>query len=122
VKPIAIYPDAPGFKASGPSEQAATAINGTAKTLREQVLKIIAASPAGLSADAVADRLGKSILSVRPRVSELRRLGEIQPTTKRAKYESGMSATIWVRSPPLPGPDPAGDQPSASPSETGGQL
>jgi hypothetical protein len=104
-----VYPDSPGFKASGPSEQAATAISSsTAKTLRDQVLKTIANAPAGLSADAVADRLGRSVLSVRPRVSELRRLGEIRPTTARAKNESGMTATIWVQSPPLPGPDPAG--------------
>jgi len=100
------YPDVAGFKAPGPSEQAANTISGTAKTLREQVLKTISEAPAGLSADAVADRLGKSVLSVRPRVSELRRLGEIRPTTQRAKNQSGMSATIWVQSPPLPGPDP----------------
>ena len=101
-----IYPDAPGFKVAGPSEQAAEAISNSAKTLRDQVLKTIADAPAGLSADAVADRLGKSVLSVRPRVSELRRLGEIRPTTQRVKNESGMSATIWAQSPPLPGPDP----------------
>jgi hypothetical protein len=100
------YPDQPGWKAAGPSEQAANAVSGTAKTLRDQVLKTISDAPAGLSADAVADRLGKSVLSVRPRVSELRRLGEIRPTTQRAKNESGMTATIWVQSPPLPGPDP----------------
>jgi hypothetical protein len=106
MKPTGIYPDAPGFKVSGPSEQAATAISRTAKTLRDQVLETIANAPTGLSADAVAERLGKSVLSVRPRVSELRRIGQIQPTTQRAKNESGMSATIWVQSPPLAGPDP----------------
>jgi hypothetical protein len=61
-RPPKEYPDAPGFKASGPSEQAATAISSTAKTLRDQVLKTIAEAPAGLSADAVADRLGRSVL------------------------------------------------------------
>jgi hypothetical protein len=100
------YPTTPGFKAAGPSEQAATAISNTVKTLREQVLKTISEAPTGLSADAVAERLGKSVLSVRPRVSELRRLGEIRPTTQRAKNQSGMTATVWVQSPPLPGPDP----------------
>jgi hypothetical protein len=99
------YPDQPGFKASGPSEQAATAISRSARTLRDQVLKTIADAPAGLSADAVADRLGRSVLSVRPRVSELRRLGEIRPTTQRVKNASGMGATVWVQSPPLPGPE-----------------
>jgi hypothetical protein len=100
-----VYPDTPGFKMPGPSEQAAVAIAGTAKTLREQVLLAFQQSPCGLTADAVANRLGKSILSVRPRVSELRRRGEIRPASgQRGKNESGMSATVWVVSPPLPGP------------------
>jgi hypothetical protein len=99
-----IYPDAPGFKAHGPSEQAATAIAGTAKTLREQVLCAFQQAPGGLTADAVAGRLGKSILSVRPRVSELHRQGEIRPAGGRGKNDSGLSATVWVVSPPLPGP------------------
>ena len=101
------YPNYPGFKVPGPSQDAATAISSTAGTLRDKVLKTIADAPDGLSADEVADRLNKSVLSVRPRVSELRRAGEIRPTMQRAKNESGMSATIWVQSPPLPGPDPA---------------
>ena len=98
------YPDHAGFKVSGPSEQAAVAINRTAKTLRDQVLRTFQQAPRGLTADAVADRLGKSILSVRPRVSELRRRGEIRPASHRGKNDSGLSATIWVISPPLPGP------------------
>lgn len=99
------YPDQPGFKASGTSEQAADKIRSTAKTLRDQVLRTFQQTPGGLTADAVADRLGKSILSVRPRVSELRRQGEIRPASgQRGKNDSGMSAIVWVVSPPLPGP------------------
>lgn len=33
------YPDAPGFKVSGPSEQAAEAISGTANKMRAAVLR-----------------------------------------------------------------------------------
>lgn len=98
------YPDSPGYKSVGPSSDAARAIASTAKTLREKVLRTIAAAPAGLSADAVADRLGQSVLSVRPRVSELHRSGEIRKTKGRATNASGLSATVWVASPPLPGP------------------
>jgi hypothetical protein len=97
------YPDGAGFKSNGPSQEAAQAIERTAKTLRDQVLRTFQQSPQGLTADAVADRLGKSILSVRPRVSELHRQGEIRPAGDRGKNDSGMSATIWVISPPLPG-------------------
>lgn len=96
------YPDNPGFKSAGASQEAAQAIAGHAKTLRARVLGEIASTPAGLSADAVADRLGASILSVRPRVSELHRSGEIRKSQERAKNESGMAAAVWVIAPPLP--------------------
>jgi hypothetical protein len=94
------YPDAPGFRVSGPSEKAAIAIGGVAKTLRSQVLRTIAAAPQGLTADEVADN--RSVLSVRPRVSELHRQGEIQQTAFRGKNASGMTASVWTLSPPLP--------------------
>lgn len=98
------YPTSPGFKVVGPSAEAARAIADRAKTLRDRVLGAIKAEPAGLSADQVAGKLGESILSVRPRVSELCRAGEIRKTEARAKNASGMSATVWVVSPPLHGP------------------
>ena len=100
-----MYPESPGFKAAGPSEQAAKAIAGTAKTLRDKVLQTIAATPAGITADEIATKLNKSPFSVRPRVSELRRLGEIRPADSRGKNESGMTASLWVVSPKLGGTD-----------------
>jgi hypothetical protein len=96
------YPDAPGFRVSGPSEQAATAVAGMARPLRHQVRNAIANAPHGLTADEVAARLGKSILSIRPRVAELHRQGEIRQTGARGKNSSGMTASVWVLSPPLP--------------------
>ena len=95
------YPDAPGFKTSGPSEEAAHAIAGFAPTLRDRVLAAIGEAPQGLTADVVACRLNKSVLSVRPRVSELHRLGEIRQSGARRKNVSGMTASIWVIAPPL---------------------
>jgi hypothetical protein len=103
------YPDAPGFKASGPSEQVATAISSTAKTLRDQVREVIAMSPSGVTADDVAFKLNRSILSVRPRVSELRRLGDIRQAEGRGKNQSGMSASRWVIAPPLQPESPRPD-------------
>jgi hypothetical protein len=96
-----IYPDAPGFRVSGPSEQAAKAIAPIAKTLRDLVRQTIAASPGGLTADEVAVALNRSVLSIRPRVSELHRNGEIQQTDRRGTNESGLTATIWVISPSI---------------------
>ena len=89
------YPDAPGFKVSGPSEQAAKTITGKAAKLRRAVLEQIAQYPGGITADEVAKDLNLSVLSVRPRVSELRRNGEIEQTGGRRKNESGMTATVW---------------------------
>src|SRR3977135_4331777 len=98
-----VYPDAPGFKASGPSQDAAKAISSTAARMRAAVLTKIAQRPAGATADKIAHELGLSVLSVRPRVSELKRAGEIRPTSARRKNDSGMTATVWQLPPPLPG-------------------
>ena len=42
-----IYPDAPGFKVSGTSEQAAEAVTGTANKMRAAVLAQLAQYPGG---------------------------------------------------------------------------
>jgi hypothetical protein len=43
----------------------------------------------------VVGDLNLSVLSVRPRVSELKRTGKIKQTGARRKNESGMTATVW---------------------------
>lgn len=98
-----VYPDAPGFKTAGPSQDAAKAITGKANRMRAMVLQKIAQCPAGATADEIAHDLGLSVLSVRPRVSELKRTGEIRQTGTRRKNDSGMTATVWQLAPPLPG-------------------
>ncbi len=90
------YPDSPGFKAHGPSEEAAAKIASTASVIRAKVLAVFeAAHPAGRTADEVAKDLHLSVLTVRPRVSELHRDGELEKTPERGTNESGMSATVW---------------------------
>ena len=89
------YPDEPGFKAEGPSQQAAQAVAGTAKTLRAAVVQTLIEARHDMTADEIADAMGRSILSIRPRVSELHRLGAIQPTGMRRRNASGLSATAW---------------------------
>jgi hypothetical protein len=93
---LPVYPDAPGFKTPGPSEQAARTVAGLAAKLRVRVLAEIARhSIGGATADEVAQALGSSILNVRPRVSELNRAGKIVQTGARRKNDSGMTATVW---------------------------
>ncbi len=90
-----IYPDAPGFKVAGPSEDAALIMRGSAAKLRASVLARIRECPGGATADEIAAHLELSVLSVRPRVSELKRAGKIKQTGARRKNESGMTATVW---------------------------
>ena len=90
-----IYPDVPGYKVPGPSRDAAKIITLPAVTLRDRVLECAKAAGEGLTADEMAQRLNCSILSVRPRVAELHRAGQIEQTGARRKNASGMTATVW---------------------------
>jgi hypothetical protein len=89
------YPRAPGFKTRGPSQEAARRVAGDASRLRAAVLAELYQWPNGRTADEIAAGLRRSILSVRPRVSELLADGKIMPTEDRRRNESGHSATVW---------------------------
>jgi hypothetical protein len=90
------YPDRPGWKARGASSEAAYAIARNATTLRTRVHSFLRDRyPAAFSADQIADGLGETILSVRPRVSELKKIGAIEAVNQRHKNQSGMSAHCW---------------------------
>ena len=93
------YPAAPGFKVPGPSEMAARAVTAPAKILLWKVKTCLAGMQGGATADEIAAELGASILSIRPRVSELNRLGVIEKTAERRKNASGMTATVWRLAP-----------------------
>lgn len=91
------YPATPGFKERTTSQDAARKIAPRVQTIRDQVLLTLqVAWPGGLTADEVAAKIGKSILSVRPRLSELRLSKEILPTTVRRRNASGVDAIVWV--------------------------
>ena len=66
-----------------------------APTLRELCKAALQASDAGLTADEVAEVLDQSILSIRPRLTELGRLGDIEDTGERRKNQSGKKAIVW---------------------------
>jgi hypothetical protein len=94
------YPDIPGFKGATTSRDAGRRISRHAPTVRDAVLaEFRAAFPGGLGADEIAARLNQSILTVRPRCSELLAAGLIEQTPGRRRNASGMSAAIWRATP-----------------------
>lgn len=61
-------------------------------------VRVLRASKDGLTADEIAERLGVSILSVRPRITELKRGGLILDTGIRrlARGGSGTSQAVFI--------------------------
>ena len=86
------YPQTAGYKASGPSQEAAE--NTPAETLRDEVMEALRRH-GPMTSDEIANKIDRSILAVRPRCSELYRLGKVTDTGMRRKNESGHTATVW---------------------------
>lgn len=87
------YPYQAGWKKRGTSRAAAHAIKPHALTLRDRVLALLQAD--ALSADECAAKLGETVLSVRPRLSELLKQDKIYDTGLTSKNASGIKASIW---------------------------
>ena len=90
------YPLAPGHKnkeKDNPSKLAAEEMKPKAATLRGKCLETIRRFE--MTADEVATTINESILSTRPRIAELAKLGEIEDTGKRRVNQSGKLATVW---------------------------
>lgn len=88
------YPRAPGFKARDTSAEAAAEVKPKAPLLRNLCLDLLIAST-GLTADEVAGRAGFSVLSIRPRLTELSALGLIIDSGERRRNASGKRAIVW---------------------------
>ena len=86
------YPHQAGFKRNGTSRLSAESTDaGTLRALVADALN----DYGDMTADEIADRLGLSVLSVRPRCSEMLNLGRIKPTGERRRNRSGKSASVW---------------------------
>jgi len=90
------YPRRAGFKERTTSRDAAHRIDakGRERKLRAAVLAWYQAGNTG-TADEVADALNESVLSVRPRVAQLHKLDDLEPTGERRRNASGASAHVW---------------------------
>ena len=88
------YPTQPGYKEVGATSQAAAqTIASKTENVRELVWRTISVHGA-MTADEVAARLGISILTVRPRCSELVKMGQLIKTGIRRENQSGMKAHV----------------------------
>lgn len=90
------YPARPGFKEGDTSRKAADSMREGAPMLQRRCLDALRAAPGGLTADQIAANIGETILSVRPRVTELLRDGRVRDSGQRRKNDSGRSAKVWV--------------------------
>lgn len=90
------YPHAPGFKSRSTSQAAANETGPRAAVLRDACLAAL--TGADLTADEVAARLGESVLSIRPRISELAKMGKIADSGERRENDSGHRAIVWRKS------------------------
>ncbi|HZZ98610.1 MAG TPA: hypothetical protein VFG51_01625 [Candidatus Saccharimonadia bacterium] len=88
------YPDTPGYKKAGTSKDAAEEMKYEASTLRARCFHdLIWLGPS--TADELARHINKSVLAIRPRISELLAKGKIEDSGLRRKNVSGKSAIVW---------------------------
>ena len=89
------YPHQPGSKAAGTSLQAADEMKGPASILRTRVMVLLEHNVDGVTADEAAAALCQSVLSIRPRFSELLAKGFIKDSGERRRNTSCKTATVW---------------------------
>lgn len=88
-----IYPLAPGFKEETTSKLAASEVKNADK-VREDVLRELRLKPS--TADELSAVLEVDVLTMRPRVSELRKLNTIEPVEGvRRPSSRGKSSIVW---------------------------
>lgn len=87
------YPNVPGHKREDTSRAAAEAMRPKAGILRDKVLACLRKQP--MTADECADTLRETVLTIRPRLSELRALDLIIDTGDRRQNDSGRNAIVW---------------------------
>lgn len=91
------YPFVPGARDTDTSVAAADSIAPQVTRLRRLVLDAIrAAGAAGLTADECAARVDLSVLTVRPRVCELREMRFVIDSGQRRANQSGRNAIVWI--------------------------
>ena len=90
------YPLTAGYKENSTSKEAAKKINSRAANLRTECLDIVKNScNYGATQEEVAALLSESILSIRPRFTELKLLEYIIDSGNRRKNSFGSNTKVW---------------------------
>ena len=92
------YPESPGSQNTDTSREAARSMDSDASTLRCQCIAALAYK--NLTADEIAETVGESILTIRPRVTELKAKGKVFDSGKRRPNQSGRNAIVWTLTKP----------------------
>lgn len=90
---IDFYPTTPGYKRRETSRNAAKAIANRAPKLRDRAFEVLKTWE--MTADEIAHALQVSILSIRPRISELVELGMVEESGNYRENDSGKAAIVW---------------------------
>jgi predicted transcriptional regulator len=95
------YPTKPGYQARDTSKAAATHITAECVTLRQRSFALIgniSEPERWRTPDEIAELLHESVLSIRPRMTELVRFGLIEDSDQRRSNASGRMAIVYRRS------------------------
>jgi len=92
------YPEFPGSQDTDTSRDAARSMDNDASTLRCQCIAALAYRD--LTADEIAESVGESILTIRPRVTELKAKGRVFDSGNRRPNLSGRNAIVWTLTKP----------------------
>lgn len=92
-----MYPKTAGFKETTTSKEAADSIDRRqrAKIIREKCIDLFRININGLTADECAMLIDENVLSVRPRITELKRDGLIEKTGLRRPSSTNTSSHVW---------------------------
>lgn len=89
------YPNAAGYKDSDCSKEAALHVNRKLRKRQEEVLNALRKCFNGATSEEIALMVGRPALSIKPRLSELLKLGLVRKSGRKGKTELGGNCTIW---------------------------
>lgn len=91
------YPHVAGHRGLGGSVEAAQLVTPSLPRLQALVIEVVERAGAyGATSDEIAAALEWDRYRVRPRTSELRKLGRIADSRKRRQSEAGVASIVWT--------------------------